>query len=259
MTAPGGELAGRVALVTGGGRGIGRAAAIALAGAGARVMAVARTREQLDTLGREPRIATHVASLETPAGCRDAVRAAQERLGPVDVLVGNAGIGSAGERPIHEQDPEVWSASMAINLQAPFELMRLLTPSMVHRGFGRIVVVSSTAGLFGGAAMTAYCASKHAVIGLVRAAAVDLAPFGVTCNAVCPGWVRTEMSEALARVEAERRGVSVKRVWEERLAGCPAGRAVAPEEVAAAIRFLAGPAASGISGETITVALASAW
>lgn len=253
------DLEGRVALVTGGGRGIGRAAAIALADAGARVMAVSRTREQLETLESHPRIATHAASLDTPAGCLAAVQATVERFGPVDVLISNAGMGSSRERPIFDQDPSVWTASLAINLHASFELMRLVSPGMVDRRWGRIVVVSSTAGLVGGPSQTAYCASKHAVIGLARAAAVDLAPYGVTCNAVCPGWVRTEMADTSAGVHAERQGISVDEVWEERARSYPAGRVIEPGEVAATIRFLAGAAASGISGETITVALGSAW
>jgi NAD(P)-dependent dehydrogenase (short-subunit alcohol dehydrogenase family) len=253
------DLEGRVALVTGGGRGIGRAAAIALADAGAGVMAVSRTREQLETLESHPRIATHAGSLDTPAGCQAAVQATVERFGPVDVLVSNAGMGSSRERPIFDQDPSVWTASLAINLHASFELMRLVSPGMVDRRWGRIVVVSSTAGLVGGPSQTAYCASKHALIGLARAAAVDLAPYGVTCNAVCPGWVRTEMADTSAGVHAERQGISVDEVWEERARSYPAGRVIQPGEVADTIRFLAGAAASGISGETITVALGSAW
>jgi NAD(P)-dependent dehydrogenase (short-subunit alcohol dehydrogenase family) len=248
-----------VALVTGGGRGIGRATAIALADAGARVMAVSRTREQLETLEAHPGITTHATPLDAAAGCQAAVQATLERLGPVDVLVSNAGMGSSRERPIFDQDPSVWFESMAINLHAAFEMMRLVSPAMVERRWGRVIVVSSTAGLFGGPSQTAYCASKHALIGLARAAAIDLAPYGVTCNAVCPGWVRTDMADTSAGVHAERQGISVDEVWEERARSYPAGRVITPGEVAATIRFLAGAAASGISGETITVALGSAW
>lgn len=255
-----GELAGRVTLITGAGRGIGRATALALAQAGARVMAVARTREQLDSLAdAHPAISALAVSLETAEGCRTAVEETRARLGPVEILVSNAGIGSSAERPLWEQDPAVWHASIAVNLHAPFELMRLTASDMVAAGAGRMIVVASTAGLFGGPDMTAYCAAKHGVIGLVRAAALDLAPHGVTCNAVNPGWVRTEMSEVSARTHAQRQEVSVDEIWAQRARGYAAGRLPTAEEVAETIRFLAGPRAGGVSGETITVALGNAW
>src|SRR6202020_2638588 len=107
------------------------------------------------------------------------------------------------ERRVWERASAVWQAALAITLHAPFELIRLAAPEMVASSRGRVIVVASTAGLFGGSAMTAYCASKHGVIGLVRAAALDLAPHGVTCNAVNPGWVRTQMSETAARLAAQ--------------------------------------------------------
>jgi NAD(P)-dependent dehydrogenase (short-subunit alcohol dehydrogenase family) len=248
----------RVALVTGGGRGIGRAAAIALAQAGAHVMAVSRTEAELQALS-DLRISTFATSLATPEGCQAAVRATRERLGPVDVLVSNAGMGSSHELPVWEQDPGRWHASMAINLHAAFELVRLTSADMVSRGWGRIVVVSSTAGLIGEASQTAYVAGKHGVIGLVRGAALDLAPHAVTCNAVCPGWVRTEMAETSARDTAERQGITPEQVWEQRAQSYAAGRVVTVEEIASTILFLASPAASGISGEAITVALGNPW
>jgi NAD(P)-dependent dehydrogenase (short-subunit alcohol dehydrogenase family) len=255
-----GELADRVALVTGAGRGIGRAVALALADAGARVMGVARTREQLDTLAAShPNISAHAVSLDTAEGCRAAVDETCARLGPIGILVSNAGTGSSAERVLWEQDPEVWQASLALNLGAPFELMRLTSPGMIAAGGGRIIVVASTAGLFGGRAMSAYCAAKHGVIGLVRAAALDLAPHGVTCNAVNPGWVRTEMAETSARVHAERQGVTVDEIWARRAASYAAGRLPTDEEVADTIRFLAGPRSGGVSGETINVTLGDRW
>lgn len=255
-----GELTGQVALVTGAGRGIGRAAALSLAQAGAQVMGVARTGQQLEALAAEhPAISTHVVSLDTADGCRSAVQTTCERLGPIGILVSNAGTGSADERALWEQDPDVWHRSMALNLHAPFELMRLTAPGMIANGGGRMIVVASTAGRFGAPAMTAYCAAKHGVIGLVRAAALDLAPHAVTCNAVNPGWVRTEMAETSARRHAERQGVAVEEIWAQRARSYAAGRVPTAEEVAQTICFLAGPGAGGISGETITVALGEPW
>ena len=148
---------------------------------------------------------------------------------------------------------------MATNLHAPFELTRLSARGMVERGYGRIVMVSSTAGEFGGAGMSAYCASKHGLLGLMKAAAQDLAPHGVTCNAVLPGWVRTYMADRSAEREAARRLISADEVWAERACASPAGRVVTVDEVAATIVFLASREASGVSAEAVTVALGSPW
>jgi NAD(P)-dependent dehydrogenase (short-subunit alcohol dehydrogenase family) len=259
-TGEGGDLAGEVALVTGGGRGIGRATALALARRGARVMAVSRTRAELDAVAAEhPAIVAHDASLDSAAGCEEALHATREALGPPSILVCNAGVGSSDERPLWEQDPALWHASMALNLHAPFELMRRAARDMIAARHGRIVVVASTAGLFGSPSTTAYCAAKHGVIGLVRAAALDLAPYAVTCNAVNPGWVRTAMAERSARAEAEQQQVSVQEIWRRRTDGYAAGRLPTAEEVAETICFLSSPGASGVSGETISVALGDLW
>ena len=130
---------------------------------------------------------------------------------------------------------------------------------MKEGGWGRIVMVSSTSGEKGSPRTSAYTASKHGLMGLMRSVAQDLGPHGVTCNAVLPGWVRTEMAERSARIEAERRGITVEEVWAERDAEYPVGRVVTPEEIAAIIAFLASEEASGINGEGITVALGGLW
>jgi NAD(P)-dependent dehydrogenase (short-subunit alcohol dehydrogenase family) len=249
----------KVALVTGAGRGIGRATALALAERGARVMAVSRTEGELVALAGEAPVEYVAETVATPEGCEQIVAETRRRLGPVDILVNNAGIGSAHERAIWEQDPGVWRETMSVNLDGPFHLTRLTAPDMVERRWGRIVMVSSTAGEVGGAAMSAYCASKHGLIGLARAVAQDVGPFEVTCNAVLPGWVRTEMAERSAAREGERRGMTADDVWRERATVYPAGRVVSPEEVAAAIAFLASEEASGINGEAVTVALGGLW
>src|SRR6202051_1532382 len=153
---------GRVALVTVGGRGIGREAALLLSAAGARVMVVSGGATELAAFGLE-----YVASaLGTAEGCALAVAETERRLGPIDVLVVNHGIGSAHERLVWEQDPEVWRETMRINLDGPFELARLTVGGMCKRGFGRLVFTSSTAGEKGERAGGAYTASKHGVIGL---------------------------------------------------------------------------------------------
>ena len=248
-------MKGRVALVTGGGRGIGREAALLLAAAGARVMIAARSAEELASVGLD-----HVATdLGTPEGCAKAVAETERRLGPVDILVVNHGIGSAHERLVWEQDPAVWRETMRVNLDAPFELARLTVGGMCQRGYGRVVFTSSTAGEKAERSGSAYTASKHGVIGLARAIAQDAGPFGVTSNAVLPGWVRTAMAERSAKTESERRGVSVEQVWRERAAIYPQNRVLEPKEVAEVIAFLCSDAAGAVNGEAITVALGGIW
>jgi 3-hydroxybutyrate dehydrogenase len=246
---------GRVALVTGGGRGIGREAAMLLSQAGARVMITARSEKELAAVG----LAYVVADLGTAEGCALAVAETERRLGPIDLLVVNHGIGSAHERLVWEQDPEVWRETMRINLDAPFELARLTVGSMCKRGFGRVVFTSSTAGEKAERSGSAYTASKHGVIGLARAVAKDAGPFGVTSNAVLPGWVRTAMAERSAKSEARRRGISVDEVWRERAAIYPQNRVLEPREVAQVIAFLCSDASGGVNGEAITVALGGVW
>jgi NAD(P)-dependent dehydrogenase (short-subunit alcohol dehydrogenase family) len=249
----------RVALVTGASRGIGRASAVALARAGHRVVAVARSAGLLDELAVEPGIEPLPGSIDTPEGCLDVIEWVHGRAGPVTILVNNAGRGGWHDRPIWDQDRDGWRASMAVNLDAPFELTRGFVPDMIDAGFGRIVMISSTAGQLGAPSMAPYCASKHGVIGLMRSVAQDVAPYGITCNAILPGWVRTEMAERDAEQEAARRGTSADEVWAERALASPAGRVVKPAEIADVVAYLSSPAAAAVNGEAITVSLGSAW
>lgn len=240
----------RVALVTGAGRGIGRATAQLLAARGARVMCVARSEAELAATGLD----YVVADLATQDGCDRAVEAAR-RLGPVDILVCNHGVGSAHERVVWEQDPDAWRTSMRVNLDGPFFLSRQVLQDMTKKGFGRVVFTSSTAGLVPEPAGSAYNSSKHGLIGLMRSVALDGGKYNVTANAVLPGWVRTEMAEQSAAAEAAQRGLSVDQIWQERAALYPPGRVVTPQEVAELIAFLASDESSGVSGEAIRVAL----
>ncbi len=246
---------GRIALITGGGRGIGRATAELLASRGAKVMCVARSRQDLADVGLE----YSVADLGRPEGCAHAVAEAEQRLGPIEILVCNHGIGSAHERVVWEQEPDVWSETMRVNLDGPFHLSRLVLPGMIERQFGRVVYTSSTAGLIAEPAGSAYNSSKHGLLGLMRSVAVDGGAYGITSNAVLPGWVRTEMAERSARHEAKDRGITTDQVWEERAALYPPGRVATPLEVAEMIAFLASEESSGVSGEAIRVALGSVW
>jgi 3-hydroxybutyrate dehydrogenase len=248
-------MKGRVALVTGGGRGIGREVALLLAAAGARVMIVSRSASELAAVG----VDYVVADLGTTEGCASAVTDTERRLGPIEILVVNHGIGSAHERLVWEQSTEVWRETMRINLDGPFELARLTVGGMCKRGYGRVVFTSSTAGEKAERSGSAYTASKHGVIGLARAVAQDAGAFGVTSNAVLPGWVRTEMAERSAKAEAARREIGVEQVWAERAAIYPRNRVLEPREVAQVIAFLCSDAAAGVNGEAITVALGGMW
>ena len=235
----------RVALVTGAGRGIGRVTVKLLGARGAHVMGVARSSAELETLG----LNYLVADLGTPEGCAHAINETEKRLGPVDILVCNHGIGSAHEKVVWEQSPEDWRESMQINLDGPFELSRRVLRGMTARGYGRIVYTSSTAGLVAEHAGSAYNSSKHGLLGLMRSVATDGGAFGVTSNAVLPGWVRTEMAERSARQEAKDRDTTPEQIWEERAALYPPGRVATPQEVAELIAFLASEESSGVSGE----------
>jgi len=250
---------GRVAIVTGAGRGIGRATALALARRGARVLGVSRTEGELASLAEEAPVEVLIESVGTEEGCERVVAETRTRLGPVEILVLNAGIGSGHEREIWAQETSVWRETMAVNLDGPFFLCRAASTDMKEGGWGRIVMVSSTSGEVGSPSTSAYTASKHGLMGLMRSVAQDLGPHGATCNAVLPGWVRTEMAERSARIEAESRGVTVEEVWAERAAAYPSNRVVTAEEIAETVAFLASEEASGINGEGVTVALGGLW
>jgi NAD(P)-dependent dehydrogenase (short-subunit alcohol dehydrogenase family) len=245
----------RVALVTGAGRGIGREVAELLASRGARVMGVARSEEELAAVGLD----YTVADLGTVEGCALAVSETGKRLGPIEIFVCNHGIGSAHERVIWEQETKLWENTMRINLDGPFYLSRLVLQDMVKRHYGRAIYTSSTAGEFAEYAGSAYNSSKHGLLGLMRSVAQDGGAYGVTSNAVLPGWVRTEMAEDSARAEAEERDITPEQVWEDRAAMYPPGRVATPREVAEMIAFLASEESSGVSGQAITVALGGIW
>jgi NAD(P)-dependent dehydrogenase (short-subunit alcohol dehydrogenase family) len=241
------RLDGRVALVTGAGRGIGRGIARELAAAGARVMAISRTESELATLSSEIGGAHLAVSLADEVGCTRAVEETRRLLGPIAILVNNAGDGDAADGRAWEIDPVDWRTKLAVNVDAPFYLTRLVLPDMLASGAGRIINIASTAGLVGGAEMATYVTSKHALVGFTRAVAIDAGAFGVTCNAICPGWVRTGSNEA------------PEEIWAERAASYPSGRTVSVDEVATLVVHLASDEASGINGEAIRVAHGRTW
>lgn len=257
--APPRDLEGRVAIVTGASSGIGRAVAILLARRGAKVIATGRSRARLSQLTDwQAGIVPCVAELSDPTAS-DKVFAKAARHGAPTILICSAGIPGYIDKPIATQSFGAWRASMAVNLDSPFLMSKAIAPVIAAEKWGRIVYVSSTAGEAGAPSMSAYCASKHGLIGLMRSVACDIGAYNATANAVCPGWVRTEMANNDARQEAEARGMTVDEIWHEREQGYPGKRVLAPEEVAETISFLASNAASGINGEAITVALGGRW
>jgi NAD(P)-dependent dehydrogenase (short-subunit alcohol dehydrogenase family) len=216
-------------------------------------MAVSRSQNELKTLGLD----YVVADLSKQEECARAVQETRKRLGPVTILVCNHGIGSAHEQVVWEQDPEVWRGTMRINLDSPFYLSQLVIKDMIQRRYGRMVFTSSTAGQVAEYAGSAYTSAKHGLLGLMRSIVQDAGPYGITSNAVLPGWVRTRMAETSAETEAKERGITTDEVWRERAALSPSDRVVTPQEVAEVISFLASEEASGVSGQAITVSLGS--
>jgi NAD(P)-dependent dehydrogenase (short-subunit alcohol dehydrogenase family) len=255
--------ASRVAVVTGASSGIGAATVQALAALGHRVLATGRDGDALAAVAAAsagPGPIEVLAVDLTESGAAGAViDEARRRFGPVQVLVNNAGRPGWGEQAIWEQPDEVWRDTLALNLDVPFRLTKLGAADMRATGWGRVVMVSSTAGEVGAPMMSAYCASKAGLLGLMRSAAQDLGTFGATCNAVLPGWVRTPMADDDARWEAERRSLSIDEVWRERDATYPRGAVLQPDEVAQVIAWLVGDGAAGINGEAVRVALGGVW
>ena len=247
------ELVGRHALVTGGGRGIGRSVAVALTTAGASVTVAGRNRVPLqDAVERGDAAGYFIADVISADALADGIAQATAARGPIDILVANAG--GAESAPFAKSDDAVFRRMLDLNLMGVVHAVHAVIGGMSARGFGRIVAVASTAGVKGYPYVSAYCAAKHAVIGLVRALAVEVATTGVTVNAVCPGFTETDLVRANIDKVAAKTKRSEQAVLAEFVKHNPLGRLIAPEEVAAAVSFLCSPAASGITGTTLTVA-----
>ncbi|MCO1658354.1 SDR family NAD(P)-dependent oxidoreductase [Pseudonocardia humida] len=240
-----------VALVTGAGQGIGRATALRLSVAGHRVALVGRDPAKLDAVAAElAGEALCVPADLTDAGAPDHVFGAVEReWGAVGVLVANAGTGLAA--PLVETTDELWRTMLEVNLTAPFRCIRRAVPGMTAQGWGRVVVVASVVAKRGERQVAAYSASKHGVLGLVRAAADELARTGVTVNAVCPGYVDTPMTDATVATMGERLGKDPAQARALLARRQPIGRLIDPDEVAAAVLACVDNAA--ITGQGINV------
>jgi NAD(P)-dependent dehydrogenase (short-subunit alcohol dehydrogenase family) len=248
------DFTGKVALITGGGGGIGRATALGFALRGARVMVVdadvAQGQATVDILTQRGATAALVQADVTQAGSvADYVRQTVSLYGRIDCFFNNAGI-EGSVTPTQDYDDAMFDRVIAVNLKGVFLGMKHVIPVMLSQGSGTICNTASVAGLFGSPGMSAYVASKHAVMGMTKVAASELAPVGIRVNAVCPGPVETRMMRAL---EAQRNPTDPEAVHRATAGGLPSGRYTLPEEIANAVMYLCSDLSGNMTGSQIIV------
>jgi 3-hydroxybutyrate dehydrogenase len=250
-------LKGKVAIVTGSTSGIGLGIARALAGAGADIIMngfgdlaeIERLRAGIESDFRVRAIYC-AADMAKPAEIEALVKNATDRLGRIDIVVNNAGIQHVA--PVHRFPPEKWDAVIAINLSSAFHMIRAVLPQMLERNWGRIVNIASAHGLVASVDKVAYVASKHGLLGLTKVVALETARTGVTCNAICPGWVLTPLVQRQIDARAEREGIPVEQAKLALLAEKqPSLEFVTPEQLGGLAVFLCSPAADQIRGQAI--------
>ena len=249
-------LQGKRAVITGGGRGIGASVARTFAAEGAAVVVSARSRDQVDTVAHELLDRGHQAAAVVcdVTQAEDVERLVEESLaflGGVDILVNNAGIATSA--PLKAVTLEEWNRVFAVNVTGTFLCTQGFLPGMVERGWGRVVNVASVAGKMGAPYITTYAASKHAVIGFTRALAAEVATKGVTVNAVCPGYVATDMTvESVARI-AGKTGLSEEEARTHLDKMSPQQRIFEAEEVAYQVLVLCDPRAAGVNAQAVVL------
>lgn len=248
----------RHALVTGGGSGVGRAIALALAGVGIDVTICGRRKEALDAVTRESaRIFALAADVTDESAMSGLYKEAEAARGPIDVVIANAGM--SGSAPAERTTLAEWRHTLDVNLTGAFVTVKPALAGMAARKSGRIVFVASTAGLKGYAYVAPYVAAKHGVVGLMRALATENAGTGVTVNAVCPGFVETDLLETTIGRIVEKTGQSAEDARASLLSINPQGRFIQADEIAAAVLWLCGEQAGSITGQAISISGGETW
>jgi len=248
-----GRLSGRTALITGASRGIGRAIALRYAQEGADLLLTATNRAKLEetcTLAQAHggRVELYVADVSDRAAVLALVDAAIAKLGRVDVLVNNAGVYKAAR--LVDYSPEDFDRVMQVNLYGAFHVMQLVLRHMQARGRGKVINIASTAGKWGSMNQSAYNASKHALVGLTRCAGLEMGPHGINVNAICPGFVETDMLEEF-RAHGDILGVPYDKVKETALARVPLRRFLKPGEIADLAVYLGSSESDGMTGQSL--------
>jgi NAD(P)-dependent dehydrogenase (short-subunit alcohol dehydrogenase family) len=251
-------IPGRHALVTGGGSGVGRAIALALAEASVVVTICGRRGAELAKVaGESDRIFGIAADVTDEAAMASLCEKAAAARGPIDIVVANAGM--AGSMPAHKTTLADWQRTLDVNLTGAFLTVKPALAGMTARKTGRIIFIASTAGLKGYAYVVPYVAAKHGVVGLMRALAVETAKSGVTVNAVCPGFVETDMLEESIQRIVEKTGRSADHARASLASTNPQGHFIQPREVAAAVLWLCSDAARSINGQAISISGGETW
>jgi NAD(P)-dependent dehydrogenase (short-subunit alcohol dehydrogenase family) len=244
------------AVVTGASRGIGAAVAAALAGDGVRVSLLGRDRDTVARVARElggEDVAVGIAADVTDcASVQAAFTAARNRFGAVQLLINNAG--QAASAKFTDTDETLWNRLMAVNVNGPYLCSRQAIPDMLQAGFGRVVSIASIAGLRGAAYISAYASSKHAVIGLTRSLAIEYAARNITVNAVCPGFVDTDIVKSAIANIVSKTGRSESEALAALVAGNPQRRLIQPRELADTVMWLCRPGSESVTGQSIVLA-----
>lgn len=246
----------KIVLITGGSGGLGQALAAAFASEQSRVVIVARNRQRLEVAADKiSRKGAQVLALPCDICCRDQVRSLHEeikqRWGDVQILINNAGLARAVN--FSDMSDDLWDDTLATNLTAAYNCCKVFLPAMTAAKWGRVVNIASTAAKVGFSHVTAYTASKHGLLGLTRSLALETAHFGVTVNAICPGYIDDERTHENARMMAEKTGKSVAQILALFASSAPQNRLIEPDEVAALAVLLASEKLGAMTGQGVNV------